>query len=146
MKLDLTAEAKAALARSGLDPEFGARPLKRLIQSDVVDAIANLIISGDAHEGSRVLVDVDKDGAFVAHASEPARAASPSQEVEFAPDSASASQTARTEAQPDRLHARIKERRGDSDLRGLREDDDGYDPYSDRHESAHPLFEKNPWD
>ncbi len=146
MKLDLTAEAKAALARRGLDPEFGARPLKRLIQSDVVDAIANLIISGDAHEGSRVLVDVDKDGAFVAHAFEPARAASPSQEVEFAPDSASASQTARTDAQPDRLHARIKERRGDSDLRGLREDDDGYDPYSDRHESQHPLFEKNPWD
>ena len=45
----------------GLDPVYGARPLKRLIQRQVVDNIANLIIAGDVHEGDVVKVDVGAD-------------------------------------------------------------------------------------
>ena len=44
-------------------PVYGARPLKRLIQRQVVDNIAGLIIDGRLHEGETVLVDVAPDGA-----------------------------------------------------------------------------------
>ena len=64
MTLDITPAAKQMLAVGGLDPVFGARPLKRLVQREVVDAIAAAIIDGTVREGDQVTVDVDKDGAF----------------------------------------------------------------------------------
>ena len=59
--LELTDSAKQSLALDGLDPVFGARPLKRLIQRQVVDNVANLIIDGKLHEGDVVKVDVGAD-------------------------------------------------------------------------------------
>ncbi|MCI6843773.1 MAG: ATP-dependent chaperone ClpB [Coriobacteriaceae bacterium] len=59
--LDLTLTAKQSLAFDGLDPVFGARPLKRLIQRQVVDNVANLIIDGRVGEGDTVKVDVGED-------------------------------------------------------------------------------------
>ena len=64
MTLAITPAAKQMLAVGGLDPVFGARPLKRLVQREVVDAIAAAIIDGTVREGDQVTVDVDKDGAF----------------------------------------------------------------------------------
>ena len=64
MTLVITPTAKQLLAVGGLDPVFGARPLKRLVQREVVDAIAAAIIDGTVHEGDQVTVDVDKDGGF----------------------------------------------------------------------------------
>ena len=64
MTLAVTPAAKQMLAVGGLDPVFGARPLKRLVQREVVDAIAAAIIDGTVREGDQVTVDVDKDGAF----------------------------------------------------------------------------------
>lgn len=64
MTLAITPAAKQLLAVGGLDPVFGARPLKRLVQREVVDAIAAAIIDGTVHEGDQVTVDVDKDGGF----------------------------------------------------------------------------------
>ena len=64
MTLDVTPAAKQMLAVGGLDPVFGARPLKRLIQTEVVDTIAEAIIDGAVSEGDRILVDVDTDGTF----------------------------------------------------------------------------------
>ncbi|WP_276674370.1 ATP-dependent chaperone ClpB [Collinsella stercoris] len=61
MTLEITPEAKQMLAVGGLDPVFGARPLKRLIQREVVDAIARAIIDGRVHEGDTVTVGVDGD-------------------------------------------------------------------------------------
>ena len=61
--LELTEAATGLLALDGLDPVYGARPLKRLIQRQVVDNIAGLIIDGRLHEGEKVLVDVAFDGA-----------------------------------------------------------------------------------
>ena len=59
--LELTDSAKQSLALDGLDPVFGARPLKRLIQRQVVDNVANLIIDGKLHEGDVVKIDVGAD-------------------------------------------------------------------------------------
>ena len=64
MTLAITPVAKQMLAVGGLDPVFGARPLKRLVQREVVDAIAAAIIDGTVREGDQVTVDVDKDGGF----------------------------------------------------------------------------------
>ena len=64
MTLDIAPAAKQMLAVGGLDPVFGARPLKRLIQTEVVDTIAEAIIDGRVREGDQITVDVDTDGEF----------------------------------------------------------------------------------
>lgn len=66
MTLELSESAKQSLALDGLDPVYGARPLKRLIQRRVVDQVANLIIAGELHEGDTVLVDTDENGNLIA--------------------------------------------------------------------------------
>ena len=84
ISLELTPAAIQALALDGLDPVYGARPLKRLIQRQVVDNVANLIIAGDLHEGDTVRVDVRDDNDFYAErvAAKPASAAVRPDEVE----------------------------------------------------------------
>ena len=57
--IEVTDNAKERLAMDGFDPTFGARPLKRLIQREVVDRIANEIVAGHVVEGSTVTVDAD---------------------------------------------------------------------------------------
>ena len=61
IKLELTPAATQSLALDGLDPVYGARPLKRLIQRQVVDNVANLIIDGRLHEGDTARIDVGAD-------------------------------------------------------------------------------------
>ena len=84
ISLELTPAAIQALALDGLDPVYGARPLKRLIQRQVVDNVANLIIAGELHEGDTVRVDVRDDNDFYAErvAAKPAGAAVRPDEVE----------------------------------------------------------------
>jgi len=62
--LELTPAAVERLALDGFDPVFGARPLKRLIQREVVDRVATAIIRGEVGEGDVVTVDVG-DAGFV---------------------------------------------------------------------------------
>ena len=50
-------DAKALLANEGYDPVYGARPLKRVIQNRLQNALANAILSGEFPEGSTILVD-----------------------------------------------------------------------------------------
>ena len=69
--LEITPAAKQMLAVGGLDPVYGARPLKRLIQNEVVDCVARAIIDGRVREGDEVTVDVDMDGTFFVSTSEP---------------------------------------------------------------------------
>ena len=57
--LEVTPSAKQQLAIDGFDPVYGARPLKRLIQRQVVDRVANEMIAGRVMEGSRIVVDAD---------------------------------------------------------------------------------------
>ena len=66
IQLVLTPAAKQSLALDGLDPVYGARPLKRLIQRQVVDSVANLVIDGQLGEGDVVRVDVGDDGRLFA--------------------------------------------------------------------------------
>ncbi len=66
ISLELSASAMQSLAIDGLDPVYGARPLKRLIQREVVDNVANLIIDGQVHEGDTVRIDVDDNDKLVA--------------------------------------------------------------------------------
>ena len=61
IKLELSPAALQSLAIDGLDPVYGARPLKRLVQRQVVDNIANLIIDGQLREGDTVRVDCGDD-------------------------------------------------------------------------------------
>ncbi|MCS6770546.1 MAG: ATP-dependent chaperone ClpB [Kiritimatiellae bacterium] len=62
IELELTPAAKQLLAREGYDPVFGARPLKRVIQRKVLDALALEILDGRIAEGSRVIADVGPGG------------------------------------------------------------------------------------
>ncbi|MCD9624549.1 ATP-dependent Clp protease ATP-binding subunit [Rhabdothermincola salaria] len=63
--LEVTASAKAALAAEGYDPAYGARPLKRVIQRRIGDALALALLEGTYGEGDTVVVDTDADGAVV---------------------------------------------------------------------------------
>jgi ATP-dependent Clp protease ATP-binding subunit ClpB len=58
IELEVTDAAMAALAAEGFDPAFGARPLKRVIQRELGDRAAVMILEGRAHEGSTLRVDV----------------------------------------------------------------------------------------
>ena len=61
-KAELTERAKRYLAKEGYDPQFGARPLKRVIKRTLTDHLANLILAGNVAPGSRIVVDADIDG------------------------------------------------------------------------------------
>jgi ATP-dependent Clp protease ATP-binding subunit ClpB len=62
LQLELTDEAKTYLANAGYDPNFGARPLKRLIQHEIQDPLALLLLSGEVHEGDTVVVEAGSSG------------------------------------------------------------------------------------
>ena len=62
--LDVTPAAMEHLAIDGYDPVYGARPLKRLIQREVVDRIAEKVISGELRDRSHVLIDLDAEGNY----------------------------------------------------------------------------------
>ena len=64
--LELSGAAIQSLSLDGLDPVYGARPLKRLIQRQVVDNVARLIIDGKLHEGDTVRIDVGEGDHLVA--------------------------------------------------------------------------------
>jgi ATP-dependent Clp protease ATP-binding subunit ClpB len=59
--LQLTDAARAHLAQVGYDPAFGARPLKRAIQSELQDPLSMAILEGRIRDGGTVVVDADKD-------------------------------------------------------------------------------------
>jgi ATP-dependent Clp protease ATP-binding subunit ClpB len=60
--IDVTDEAKRWLADTGYDPAYGARPLRRLIQSAIGDPLARMLISGEVTDGASVKVDRSPDG------------------------------------------------------------------------------------
>jgi ATP-dependent Clp protease ATP-binding subunit ClpB len=60
--LELTPKAREWLANEGYDPAYGARPLRRVIQREVQDALAEDILGGQVSDGERVVVDASEDG------------------------------------------------------------------------------------
>jgi ATP-dependent Clp protease ATP-binding subunit ClpB len=63
--LELTPEARAWLADKGYDPAYGARPLKRVIQKNVQDPLAELILAGKIHDGEKVRIGADERGLLI---------------------------------------------------------------------------------
>jgi ATP-dependent Clp protease ATP-binding subunit ClpB len=65
MTLELTPAAEQELARAGFDPVYGARPLKRTIQKEVVQPLAVRLLQGEFGDGDTILVDVGPGGGLV---------------------------------------------------------------------------------
>jgi ATP-dependent Clp protease ATP-binding subunit ClpB len=61
LSLQVTPAAKEWLALTGFDPVYGARPLRRLIQSAIGDQLARKLLAGEIVDGSEVVVDLDPD-------------------------------------------------------------------------------------
>ena len=57
--LDVTDAAREFLAMDGYDPAYGARPLRRLIQREIGDKLARMLLSGEAADGATITVDAD---------------------------------------------------------------------------------------
>lgn len=66
LTLAVTPDARAWLAERGYDPVFGARPLRRLIQTEVQNRLATALLSGGVRDGDTVRVDVAADGSGLA--------------------------------------------------------------------------------
>ncbi|MDQ6941101.1 MAG: ATP-dependent Clp protease ATP-binding subunit [Candidatus Eremiobacteraeota bacterium] len=61
MDLEVTEDAKQLLAKKGWDPQFGARPLRRAIQREVEDELAEEMLKGNFGSGDRILAEVSQD-------------------------------------------------------------------------------------
>ncbi|HEV8132856.1 MAG TPA: ATP-dependent chaperone ClpB, partial [Acidobacteriota bacterium] len=59
IELQVTEGARDHLAREGYDPAYGARPLRRLLQKEILDRLSTKLLEGEIHEGDQVVVDFD---------------------------------------------------------------------------------------
>ncbi|MDO5329368.1 MAG: AAA family ATPase [Coriobacteriia bacterium] len=64
IKLDVDQEALEHLSIDGYDPVYGARPLKRLVQREIVDRIANEAVAGNLNDNSKIKVFINKNGDY----------------------------------------------------------------------------------
>jgi ATP-dependent Clp protease ATP-binding subunit ClpB len=74
LTLDLSGEAAGYLANAGYDPTFGARPLRRLIQREIQDPLAMMLLSGEVREGDTVVIEAADGGLELRRGSEGDRA------------------------------------------------------------------------
>jgi ATP-dependent Clp protease ATP-binding subunit ClpB len=65
LTLDVTPAAREWLTRTGYDPVYGARPLRRLVATAIGDSLAKALLSGEIRDGDTVVVDVGDDGLTV---------------------------------------------------------------------------------
>ena len=70
LTLTVSDEARAWLASEGFDPAYGARPLRRLVQTEIGDRLARALLSGQVRDGDSVVVDRDEHGLTVGRAQE----------------------------------------------------------------------------
>ncbi len=64
IKLDITEAARERLSRMGFDPQFGARPLKRVFQREILNELSKQILAGKVHKDSVILVDLRNETEF----------------------------------------------------------------------------------
>lgn len=64
IEIEVLPAARKRLAKKGYDPDFGARPLERLIQKEIKNPLTDEVLFGRLKGGGRVVVDVDEAGAF----------------------------------------------------------------------------------
>jgi ATP-dependent Clp protease ATP-binding subunit ClpB len=65
VRLDIGEAARDRLARLGFDPQFGARPLKRVMQREILNELSKQILSGKVHKDSVIFVDLKNENEFV---------------------------------------------------------------------------------
>lgn len=65
VKVELSEPAKDRLAKLGFDPQFGARPLKRVLQREILNELSKQILAGKIHKDSIIFVDLKNDIEFV---------------------------------------------------------------------------------
>jgi ATP-dependent Clp protease ATP-binding subunit ClpB len=65
VKLDIGDAARDRLAKLGFDPQFGARPLKRVMQREILNELSKQILSGRVHKDSIIFVDLKNENEFV---------------------------------------------------------------------------------
>jgi ATP-dependent Clp protease ATP-binding subunit ClpB len=76
IEVETTDAARSWLVRTGYDPAYGARPLKRAIQKEIETPLARRILAGEIRDGQKVSIDVERGGGALSfHALEPAAAA-----------------------------------------------------------------------
>jgi ATP-dependent Clp protease ATP-binding subunit ClpB len=75
MSIELRPAAEQELARAGFDPVYGARPLKRTIQKELVQPLAVRLLEGGFRDGDTIVVDAGADGGLTFQAAQPAAAA-----------------------------------------------------------------------
>jgi ATP-dependent Clp protease ATP-binding subunit ClpB len=63
--LQLTDKAQEHLASEGYDPQFGARPLKRVIQREIENRLARSLLDGEIRDGATVIIDIDDEGLVI---------------------------------------------------------------------------------
>ncbi|HEX3608718.1 MAG TPA: hypothetical protein VHU14_03470, partial [Solirubrobacterales bacterium] len=73
IEIELTEAARELLGNLGFDPTYGARPLKRVIQKQLIDKLALRLLEGEFAEGDAVEVDA-KDGELVFEKAKPSKA------------------------------------------------------------------------
>ena len=76
IEIELTDQARELLGNLGFDPTYGARPLKRVIQKQLVDKLALRLLEGEFVEGDAVRVDA-ADGELAFEKAEPVKPAAP---------------------------------------------------------------------
>jgi ATP-dependent Clp protease ATP-binding subunit ClpB len=72
VKLDISDHAKERLGKLGYDPQFGARPLKRVLQREILNELSKQILAGKVHKDSIIYVDLKNETEFVFENVEPA--------------------------------------------------------------------------
>jgi ATP-dependent Clp protease ATP-binding subunit ClpB len=65
VKLELSNAARERIAKLGYDPQFGARPLKRVLQREILNELSKQILAGKVHKDSLILVDLKNENEFV---------------------------------------------------------------------------------
>ncbi len=61
IEMEITDQAKMKLADLGYDPQFGARPLRRVVQKEIENRLADKMLSGEFKSGDKIIVDIQKD-------------------------------------------------------------------------------------
>jgi ATP-dependent Clp protease ATP-binding subunit ClpB len=65
VRLELSDSARDRLAKLGFDPQYGARPLKRVLQREILNELSKQILAGKVQKDSLIIVDVKNDNEFV---------------------------------------------------------------------------------
>jgi ATP-dependent Clp protease ATP-binding subunit ClpB len=122
MKLELSEKALSLIADLGYDPQFGARPLKRVIETELVNELALQVLSGQFMEGDTIFVDADNKGFVFSEEGYKGDGTVP------ASNGAGRDKTKKREKQVDQLNKATKE--VDDLVKDIKEDDDDEDDLS----------------